>query len=170
MDEVARPLREQQPEVYAYLFSWGTRGIGPPHFDFTLGAAHAMEIPFFFGSEKGLFGYSFTEANEPGRRALQSAMMSYMGRFIHSGDPNGEVELPGWPDGFGDVPRWQPWSNGDGAAKAIVFDADLEKALVEMTVEEDSTTKVAADLEAELAGWSEKQRERFGWIPKSFIW
>jgi para-nitrobenzyl esterase len=170
MDEVARPLREQQPEVYAYLFKWGERDIGPPHFDFTFGAAHAMEIPFFFGFEKSLFGYSFTDANAAGREALQSAMMAYLGRFIHTGDPNGEVELPAWPDGFADVPRWQPWSNEDSAVKAIVFDGDLDHALIEMTTEEDSTAAVAADLDAELAGWDEKKQERYGWVVKSFLW
>jgi para-nitrobenzyl esterase len=170
MDEVARPLREQQPEVWAYLFSWGEREIGPPHFAFTLGAAHAMEIPFFFGSDRSLFGYSFTEANEGGRKALQTAMMVYLGRFIHTGDPNTEVELPGWPDGVGEIPEWQWWSNEDGGAKAVVFDGDRERALIEMSTEEDSTAAVAADLEAELATWSDQQRDTHGWIPRSFLW
>ena len=115
-------------------------------------------------------GYSFTEANEAGRTELQSAMMAYLGRFIHTGDPNGSVQLPGWPDGFDGIPLWQPWSNDDGSAKSIVFDADLDRALIEMTTEEDSTDQVAADLETELSQWDPAEREKYGWVPRSFLW
>ncbi|MEA3224288.1 MAG: carboxylesterase family protein [Thermodesulfobacteriota bacterium] len=125
VDSIARKLKEKQDNVYAYLFKWGGPGSGPQPFDFIFGAGHAMEIPFFWGSDESLFGYSFTEENRPGRQALQDAMMTYMAQFARDGDPN-EAGLP----------VWEQWSNNEGEPKAIVFDATLEDANIGMMSEE----------------------------------
>jgi len=125
VDSIARKLKEKQDDVYAYLFKWGGPGSGPEPFDFIYGAGHAMEIPFFWGSDESLFGYSFTEGNRPGRQALQDAMMTYMAQFARTGDPN-EVDLP----------VWEQWSNNEGEPKAIVFDATTTEANIGMMSEE----------------------------------
>jgi para-nitrobenzyl esterase len=123
---VARELSNVQDNVYAYLFKWGGVGSGPSPFDFIYGAGHSAEISFFFGSDQGLFGYPFVPENEAGRKDLQQAMMAYLAEFARSGDPNAL--------GSG-LPKWEKWSNDEGP-KAIVFDADFDNALIEMTEEE----------------------------------
>ena len=112
VDLIARPLREHQNKVYAYLFKWD--GVEGSDYNFIFGAAHATEIPFFFGFEKDLFqGIAFNPTNDtPGRQALSGAMMDYVGKFAHSGNPNGSG-----------LPVWQQWSNKPGRSKTIVFDA-----------------------------------------------
>ena len=127
VDSIARQLKEQQDDVYAYLFKWGGKGSGPEPFDFIFGAGHAMEIPFFFGSDRSLFGYSFTEENRPGREELQQAMMSYVAQFAATGDPNEPAS---------GLPKWEQWSNVDGGPKCIVFDATFTEADVHMMSEE----------------------------------
>ncbi|MEW6442548.1 MAG: carboxylesterase family protein [bacterium] len=125
VDEIARSLRSNadQPEVRAYQFLWGAGGETgeselPDPWGFRLGCFHALEVPFFFGNES-LFGFLqlllFTEENRPGREALTSAMMRYVARFAHTGDPNDESS---------GLPEWAPWSNEEGGPKCILFDVD----------------------------------------------
>ena len=127
VDSNARALREKQDSVYCYLFSWGGTGSGPSPYDFIFGAAHAVEIPFFFGWPRDTFGYAFTAQNRDGRVQLQKAMMSYMKNFAVTGNPN----MQG-----GNLPSWEPWSNETGRPKCIVFDADFTDAKISMMAEE----------------------------------
>ena len=135
VDSIARRLKEQQNDVYAYLFKWGGEGSGPEPFDFIFGAAHAMEIPFFFGSNESLFSYSFTEENRPGREQLQEAMMAYLAQFALTGDPDKQGSH---------LPEWEEWSNINGEAKAIVFDATKTEADIDMMSEEVTQADVLA--------------------------
>lgn len=123
VDTVARRLKEKQDDVYCYLFKWGGPGSGPAPYDFIFGAAHAVEIPFFFGWPRDAFGYAFTEENRPGREALQKAMMAYAAQFAWAGDPN----LPG-----AGLTAWLEWSNAEGGPKCMVFDASLTEAKLGM--------------------------------------
>lgn len=127
VDSIAMKLKEQQDDVYAYLFKWGGVGSGPVPFDFLIGAGHATEIPFFFGSDADVFGYSFTEENRPGREELQHAMMAYVAQFAATGNP----DAPG-----SGLPEWEQWSNTDGGPKCIVFDATFTEADIGMMSEE----------------------------------
>ncbi len=56
------------------------------------------------------------------------------------------------------MPRWQAWSNEDGAPKQIMFDADYRRALIEMGNEEITVEGVTAELEAALAGLPANQQ------------
>lgn len=65
-----------------------------------LGAAHAFDLPFIFGT----FGPSLfsniakSTANRPGRLALSQAIMASVGAFARSGDPNAPEALGvTWP-------------------------------------------------------------------------
>jgi para-nitrobenzyl esterase len=71
------------PQVYRYLFSHVTDAMK----DTGLGATHASEIPYVFGT------LSAPTADE---RALSKIMLGYWTRFAHGGDPNGPG-LPAWP-------------------------------------------------------------------------
>ena len=159
VDQVARAMKEYQDDVWTYLFKWGGPGSGPEPFDFIYGAGHAMEIPFFFGLDQSLWGYSFTEENEPGRTALQEAMMTYAAQFAKSGDPN----PPAAADG---LIEWQAWSNEDEGPKSILFDADNDQALLSMSTEE--LTQDAVILETMIASLT--LPEDYMWIPFVFLW
>jgi para-nitrobenzyl esterase len=151
VDTVAHELAKVQDNVYAYLFKWGGIGSGPSPFDFIYGAGHAAEIFFFFGADQGLFGYPFVPANEAGRKDLQHAMMEYLKHFAWTGNPNHYFPCPPWLEKwshFTCLPKWKEWSNVPGAPKAIVFDADFDRAHITMMNEELTVEGVTADLEA----------------------
>ena len=150
VDTVAHELAKVQDDVYAYLFKWGGIGSGPSPFDFIYGAGHAAEIPFFFGSDQGLFGYPFVPANEAGRKQLQYAMMKYLANFAWTGNPNHDFSShPRWEkwSHFLYLPKWKEWSNTPGAPKAVVFDADFDQAHIAMMNEELTIEGVTAELE-----------------------
>jgi para-nitrobenzyl esterase len=118
-DSPAAAIKGENDEnpVYSYVFDWG--GGGDPEreaFRTLVGPCHAAEIAFFFGWSDDLFGWGFSETNRPGRKALQRAMMDYLGSFVWTGNPN----FPGTRH-----PEWPQWSNAVGEPKVIVFDANL---------------------------------------------
>lgn len=138
VDSIARLLREKQDGVYCYFFRWGEPGSGPEPLDFIYGAAHALDIPFFFGWERDPFGVKFfTEANRAGRVALQKVMMSYLANFARSGDPNGAG-----------LPRWEQWSNAPVGPKSIILDATFSEAKVTMGDWEVTKQQVMDEIEA----------------------
>ena len=148
VDTVAHELAKVQDDVYAYLFKWGGIGSGPSPFDFIYGAGHASEISFFFGGDQGLFGYPFVPANEAGRKDLQNAMMEYLKHFAYTGNPNHYFPwFQKWSH-FSYLPKWKEWSNGPGAPKAIVFDADFNHAQITMMNDELTVEGVTTAFEA----------------------
>jgi para-nitrobenzyl esterase len=62
----------------------------PPSKKQTLGAFHAAEIPFVFGSYEPILGQSDED------EALAELMQNYWVNFAKTGNPNGD-NLPGWP-------------------------------------------------------------------------
>jgi para-nitrobenzyl esterase len=157
VDTVAHELADVQDRVYAYLFKWGGPGSGPSPFDFIYGAGHAAEIPFFFGGDKGLFGYPFVPANEAGRVELQAAMMNYLANFAWTGNPNSYFAYR--PGGWGHcrhvyLPRWKTWSNTAGAPKLILFDADFNQAKIEMSSTELTIEGVTTAFEAAMTQYN----------------
>jgi para-nitrobenzyl esterase len=176
VDERARTLRDQQKHVFAYYFIWGGNsdiGSGPAPFDFIYGAGHAMEINFFFGSDTSMWGYSFSPGNDfEGRMALSDAMIEYVANFARTGKPKGHH-----------LPKWKEWSNKEGKDKAIVFDADFDDPLIDMSDEEVTFGDVAAELAFEIGTWNETFNEVapgdpgyfdyaavWGWLPWWFQW
>ncbi|MCX7981986.1 MAG: carboxylesterase family protein [Syntrophales bacterium] len=134
VDYLARAFRNHrdQPAIYAYEFLWGAGGeknnVIPPPLNIILGACHAMEIDFVFGTEKASLGaLVFNEKNRPGRTALSQAMMSYWANFVQTGDPNRSGD---------NLPKWLPWSNDANGPKTILFDATLDKAMISMSTQE----------------------------------
>jgi para-nitrobenzyl esterase len=151
VDEVARRLatHADQPGVYAFEFSWGApdpNGVSPlpGTWGQRLGAFHSLEIPFFLGTdtlEGALQLILFTRQNEPGRKALSNAMMSYVGSFARTGNPNAPQS---------GLPAWEPWSNDPGAPRCIVFDVRGDVPAIVMTDRELTDDGVIATLKAEL--------------------
>ncbi|MBI5894831.1 MAG: carboxylesterase family protein [Desulfobacterales bacterium] len=163
VDERARALKEQQENVYAYQLNWGEPGSGPVPFDFIYGALHTLDSPFFFGAESDQQGYAFTpESDTAGRQALSDAMMKYLANFARTGNPNcGPARR---------LPQWQKWSNETGAPKAILFDANADRALLSMSSEEVSIPAEQAKLYYEISTWDPAQQAYFGWVPWAFQW
>lgn len=106
---VARQNEARGEDSYLYYFSRV-----PPSKKQTLGAFHAAEIPFVFGSYEPILGQS------KGDKALADLMQNYWVSFAKSGNPNGEG-LPGWPTHKGE--HWMHFTaNTDetsGATKHI---------------------------------------------------
>jgi para-nitrobenzyl esterase len=114
VDNTAKILKGFQNDVYAYKFAWDEE---PYPFDFFMGANHAMDLPFLFGTfikdTTSLTSFAWCTANKAGREQLSSEMMSYYAQFARTGNPN----KPG-----SSLPQWTPWSNDKGALKRMIFD------------------------------------------------
>ena len=154
VDQLARILRSNadQPAIYAYQFLWGAGGLKksvmPFPFSLLLGACHAMEIDFAFGTEAISFGgYAFSEKNRPGRVALSGAMMGYWAQFSRTGNPNREGSR---------LPQWEPWSNVEGFPKTILLDADFNNLKIEMSTKELTEEDIERALDAE--PWAKELR------------
>jgi len=87
-------LAEAQHEgggaAYAYLVTW--RASALPR---ALGACHAIEIPFVFGTEWHPLARPFSGLNGDGARFARRLQRSWLG-FARNGDP-GHDRLPTWP-------------------------------------------------------------------------
>ncbi len=85
----AESLADKGAEVYTYLFTWPSPFLGG-----ILGSAHALEIPFVFGSvaERAVQPYS---GSGPAAIALSDAMIRSWAAFATSGDPSCD-ELGQW--------------------------------------------------------------------------
>lgn len=152
VDEVARRLTSHadQPPVYAYSFRWGAldaqgRSVLPKEWGRELGAFHGLEIPFFLGHDSVAMifqAFLFSWQNEPGRKALSSAMMRYLASFARTGNPN---------PADGSLPPWEPWSRDLNGPKKIVFDVRGNEPVLEMETTELADEQVMAAAAFELA-------------------
>jgi para-nitrobenzyl esterase len=98
-DNVLTALAANQTNIWYYQFNWAQE---PAPWNDVYGAAHAFDLEFLFGN----FGPNVfsnaqnSTANKPGRLALSNSMMSSLGAFAQSGDPNNAtlgVTWPVWP-------------------------------------------------------------------------
>jgi para-nitrobenzyl esterase len=117
---LAEAQAPQQPRTYKYFFTWSS-----PARRGTLGACHALELPFVFGTLDAPTMDRFA-GKGPEAEALSAQMMDAWIAFARSGEP-GHATLPSWPA-------------YDAAKRAtLVFDRDCELAY--------------APLDAERAAW-----------------
>ena len=152
VDEVARRLTSHadQPPVYAYSFRWGGldtqgRSVLPNEWGRELGAFHGLEIPFFLGHDSVAMifqAFLFSWQNEPGRKALSSAMMRYLAGFARTGNPN---------PADGSLPPWEPWSRAPGGPKKILFDVRGNLPVLSMETTDLTDEQVMAAAGSELA-------------------
>lgn len=99
VDQIATAMtRGGHNDVYAYRFDWDEEA-SSIFFDLkvALGAGHAMEIPFVFGSFSGDNMLAGFYPNDEPQFELSKSMMSYWAEFAYSGNPgqgrgNTEVE------------------------------------------------------------------------------
>jgi para-nitrobenzyl esterase len=101
---MAEAQSRHQAGTYKYLFSWAS-----PAFDGALGACHALELPFVFGT-LGIPGLAEITGDGPVARDLSRHMMDAWVAFARSGDPS-----------HAGLPRWQAYDSAERAT--LVFDA-----------------------------------------------
>lgn len=117
-DEPASAVRAAGGRAWVYRFDWDEQPtVLGADLSRMIGAAHAFEIPFVFGHfDLGPEGeVMWTRDNEPGRRALAAAMMSWWAAFAYDGDPGRGRR--------GELPAWLPWEDGGpGGPRTMVLD------------------------------------------------
>ena len=91
--------------------------------------------------------------------ALSDAMMEYLANFARTGKPKGHH-----------LPKWKEWSNKEGKDKVIIFDADFDDPLIEMSDEEVLFEDIETELDAEIATWDSLNQLYWGWLPWLFLW
>lgn len=87
--ELAAVQRAHQAEVYAYLFTWQSPLLGG-----RIGAGHAVELPFVFGTLEDAMLSQFTGTGDDAF-ALSAAMQNAWIEFAHRGRP-AHSHLPAW--------------------------------------------------------------------------
>ncbi|MEM7660927.1 MAG: carboxylesterase family protein [Pseudomonadota bacterium] len=131
-------------DLYAYRFDWDEAGRAwGANFAELFGAAHGLEIPFVFGQFRFLGDadkWVFTDKNEPGRLALNDAMMAYWAEFARTGSPG--------TGGTDTLPDWSAWSTEADARNIILFDSP-DAGGPRMIASQESAEGVAADLFAD---------------------
>ena len=115
VDDVARAMSKAgHHEVYAYRFDWDEQGVqGEVDISLAVGAGHAVELSFVFGTAGGVI-VPLGDPEAPGRRALSASMMSYWAEHATSGAPGRGRD--------GRETAWMPWSEQDGQPKLMIFD------------------------------------------------
>ena len=87
---LAERQRAWLPQTYVYSFTWES-----PFRDGMLGAAHALDIPFVFGTQDRPELVAFTGGG-PAAQALAERMQDAWLAFARTGDP-AHPGLPAWP-------------------------------------------------------------------------
>lgn len=153
-DGLAREMisHSDQPKVYVYQFLWGSVGdtgtsVVPAPWGFRLGAFHGLEVSFFLGNKVGLEDQlkpagviMKTEQNQPGRKALSDAAISYFAQFIRTGDPG--TGMPG-----SNLPTWTPWSNNESESKCVLLDAGYNAININMSTKELTVAGLMAEID-----------------------
>ncbi|NND38828.1 MAG: carboxylesterase family protein [Pseudomonadales bacterium] len=112
VDEPARVISASDgAPVYAYRFDFDNHLRWPINLVDLVGAAHALEIPFVFGThEEAPWSKIFRARKE--RAVLSDIMMDYWGGFAHNGKPGRGRS--------GTQPEWKQWRSG--AEQLMMFD------------------------------------------------
>jgi para-nitrobenzyl esterase len=141
VDDVARAMtRAGHGAVYAYRFDWDEQGaIEGLDISLAIGAGHAVELPFVFGTSSSLTP-GLDGVTDESRHALSSSMMAYWGELAHTG-------APGRGRG-GRGPLWQPWSERAEEPCLMVFDTAADGG-VRMTSERIDRDKLERELREE---------------------
>ncbi len=95
---LARALEGEDRRVWLYHF---TR-ISPGARHLRIGATHAVELPYVFGTLADARPRAFYDRRD---RALSDQMMRYWVAFASSGNPNAGEDLPAWPEYRTDTDR-----------------------------------------------------------------
>jgi para-nitrobenzyl esterase len=143
----------REAKVFGYRFDWDEEPkVLWADFSKMLGAAHAVEIPFVFGTlDLGQFNrFLWDEERIPARDKLSDAMMSYWANFAYTGDPDRGRS--------GTLERWMAWDTSSREApKFLVLDTQ-EGGGIRMSSETETADALLARLASDDRFASERQR------------
>ena len=130
VDTPARKLIQSgHVDTYAYRFDWDELStINDMDLSKLIGAAHALEILFVFGSFDSFIVKNFLFGDDayPAGKKLSDQIQSYWAEFAYTGNPGRGRE--------GDLPLWTSWSNQDGD-KYLVLDSENDKGVYMSDIE-----------------------------------
>ncbi len=137
--------KSQRANVYAYRFDWDEEPtLMGANLSLLLGAAHGLEIPFVFNSEKAGFTSSYTnsEENSKGRKDLAKAISSYWIEFAYTGSPGRGRDRK--------QVEWKPWNEkNENRQRLMILDTPQDKG-IRMSSYSISLEKIKKRLVAEI--------------------
>lgn len=119
VDRLASAMRDGQGDnVFAYRFDAADlRDLGLIDLRELFGAAHALELPYVFGTFTKPTRLIFPDSGKAERQSLSSSMMSYWGEFAHKGKPGRGRD--------GSLPQWRNWENdGENTPRLMILDSE----------------------------------------------
>ena len=118
---IERIQKHTKGPIYAALFNWGTNSqVVGEEMAFVHGAKHGIHMDFIFSEKKFDLQKKYPQAyKNNGVSQLSKLVQSYIGNFLHQGNPNGSG-----------LASWKAWSKN---ATFMKFDADVSKASAQMT-------------------------------------
>ena len=144
VDTPARKLTQSgHANTFAYRFDWDElTTINDMDLSKLIGAAHALEILFVFGSFDSYIvkNFLFGEGAYPAGKKLSDQIQSYWAEFAYTGDPGKGRD--------GNLPEWQAWSLSD-RDKYLVLDSENDQGIYMSDVEYNQNyllTKLASDI------------------------
>ena len=130
VDTPARKLIQSgHTDTYAYRFDWDElRTINDIDLSKLIGAAHALEILFVFGTFDSFIVKNFLFGDDayPAGKKLSEQIQSYWAEFAYTGNPGRGRE--------GNLPLWTSWSNQEGD-KYLVLDSENDKGVFMSDIE-----------------------------------
>ena len=116
-------------DTYAYRFDWDELStINDIDLSKLIGAAHALEILFVFGTFDSFIVKNFLFGDDayPAGKKLSEQIQSYWAEFAYTGNPGRGRE--------GNLPLWTSWSNQEGD-KYLVLDSENDKGVFMSDIE-----------------------------------
>ncbi len=130
VDTPSRLLAESgHQSTYAYRFDWDElKTINNMDLSQLIGAAHAMEILFVFGSFDNFLvkNFLFGEGSYPAAKKLSEQIQSYWAEFAYTGSPGRGRN--------NDLPAWESWSLGT-EGKYLVLDSENDQGVFMSDIE-----------------------------------
>ena len=130
VDTPARKLIQSgHRDTYAYRFDWDELStINDMDLSKLIGAAHALEILFVFGTFDSFIVKNFLFGDDayPAGKKLSDQIQSYWAEFAYTGNPGRGRE--------GNLPLWTSWSNQEGD-KYLVLDSENDKGVFMSDIE-----------------------------------
>ena len=144
VDTPARKLTQSgHANTFAYRFDWDElTTINDMDLSKLIGAAHALEILFVFGSFDSYVvkNFLFGEGAYPAGKKLSDQIQSYWAEFAYTGDPGKGRD--------GNLPEWKAWSLSEGE-KYLVLDSENDQGIYMSDIEYNQNyllTKLASDI------------------------
>ena len=151
VDTPSRKLVESgHDQTFAYRFDWDELStVNGMDLSKLIGAAHALEILFVFGSFDSYIvkNFLFGEDAYPAGKKLSEQIQSYWAEFAYNGNPGKGRD--------NNLPEWNSWSIGNGN-KYLVLDSENDQGVLMSDIE--YTKDYLLDLLSKDTRFNDKER------------